>query len=256
MTAGFTPASTAAHARLAPALCRRLGQHFVNNLWAIASTLPFYPVKIVGKEKLPPGGMGAVYVANHQSFMVSCSRLRHESTRCSGGGLTLSPPHLRICCLLCVAAATVGGPALPPARLQDIFSLFHLQRPFKFISKKEIFLIPIIGWSMFLTGHVRLDRVDRRSQLDCLKTCIELLGKVGTARQRPRPRHAVCGWLPAQRPGVPSHGAAAAPAFATAGQQRPRLPAPARPLTCRLPCCTCRGAACCSFQRAPAPTTW
>lgn len=36
--------------------------------------------------------------------------------------------------------------------LQDIFSLFHLNRPFKFISKTSIFFIPIVGWSMFLTG--------------------------------------------------------------------------------------------------------
>jgi 1-acyl-sn-glycerol-3-phosphate acyltransferase len=63
--------------------------------------------------------------------------------------------------------------------LQDIFSLFHLNRPFKFISKKSIFYIPIVGWSMFMTGHVMLNRMDRRSQLDCLKQCRELLEKVG-----------------------------------------------------------------------------
>lgn len=107
---------------------RRLPQHFVNNLWAIASTVPFYSVTIKGRENLPPAGSPAVYVANHQSFM-------------------------------------------------DIYSLFHLQRPFKFISKTSNFVIPIIGWSMFLTGHVMLNRVDRRSQLKCLQTCVELLGK-------------------------------------------------------------------------------
>jgi 1-acyl-sn-glycerol-3-phosphate acyltransferase len=57
----------------------------------------------------------------------------------------------------------------------DIYTLFHLDRPFKFISKTSNFLIPIIGWSMFLTGHVRLNRVDRRSQLKCLSECGELL---------------------------------------------------------------------------------
>lgn len=53
-----------------PAPPRRLAQHFVNNLWAIASTTPFYSVKIIGRENLPPAGSPAVYVANHQSFMV------------------------------------------------------------------------------------------------------------------------------------------------------------------------------------------
>ncbi|KAG2482764.1 hypothetical protein HYH03_018304 [Edaphochlamys debaryana] len=57
----------------------------------------------------------------------------------------------------------------------DIYSLFHLHRPFKFISKTSNFMIPVIGWSMFLTGHVMLNRVDRRSQLKCLQQCRELL---------------------------------------------------------------------------------
>ena len=39
--------------------------------------------------------------------------------------------------------------------VQDIFTLFHLNRPFKFVSKTSNFLIPIIGWSMFLTGESR-----------------------------------------------------------------------------------------------------
>eukprot|EP00887_Chlorella_sp_A99_P003758 scaffold7.g3758.t1 len=57
----------------------------------------------------------------------------------------------------------------------DIYTLFWLNRDFKFISKTSNFLIPIIGWSMFLTGHVMINRVDRRSQLECLKQCGELL---------------------------------------------------------------------------------
>lgn len=57
----------------------------------------------------------------------------------------------------------------------DIYTLFWLDAPFKFISKTSNFLIPVIGWSMFLTGHVRLNRVDRRSQLKCLSDCASLL---------------------------------------------------------------------------------
>jgi 1-acyl-sn-glycerol-3-phosphate acyltransferase len=71
-----------------------------------------------------------------------------------------------------------GSPAVYVANHQsylDIYTLFHLDRPFKFISKTSNFLIPIIGWSMYLTGHVRLNRVDRRSQLKCLSECGELL---------------------------------------------------------------------------------
>lgn len=107
---------------------RRLAQHFVNNIWACVSTSVFYPVKVEGREHLPPSHKPVVYVANHQSFL-------------------------------------------------DIYSLFHLQRPFKFISKTSNFLIPIIGWSMFLTGHVMINRVDRRSQLKCLQQCRDLLAQ-------------------------------------------------------------------------------
>jgi 1-acyl-sn-glycerol-3-phosphate acyltransferase len=76
--------------------------------------------------------------------------------------------------MLPLVATNVGSrvAALP---LQDIYTLFHLHRDFKFISKTSNFLIPIIGWSMFLTGHVMINRVDRRSQLECLKQCGELL---------------------------------------------------------------------------------
>lgn len=47
----------------------------------------------------------------------------------------------------------------------DIYTLFLLGRPFKFISKTSNFLIPIIGWSMYLTGHVPLRRMDTKSQM-------------------------------------------------------------------------------------------
>lgn len=60
--------------------------------------------------------------------------------------------------------------------MQDIFSLLHLGRDFKFVSKGSIFMIPVVGWSMWVTGApfpplppslpahraARLARVDRR----------------------------------------------------------------------------------------------
>ena len=105
---------------------RRLAQHFVNDIWAIASMAPFYRVRSYGLENLPPADEACVYVANHQSFL-------------------------------------------------DIFSLFSLRRPFKFVSKTSIFMIPIVGWSMFLTGHIGLKRTDRRSQMKVLTDCIDCL---------------------------------------------------------------------------------
>lgn len=47
----------------------------------------------------------------------------------------------------------------------DIYTLLTLGRNFKFISKTAIFLIPIIGWAMYLMGLIPLRRMDSRSQL-------------------------------------------------------------------------------------------
>ncbi|XP_074281824.1 1-acyl-sn-glycerol-3-phosphate acyltransferase BAT2, chloroplastic-like [Silene latifolia] len=57
----------------------------------------------------------------------------------------------------------------------DIYALLTLERDFKFISKTSIFIYPIIGWAMFLLGVIPLKRMDSRSQLDCLKRCMDLI---------------------------------------------------------------------------------
>ncbi|KAK1262454.1 hypothetical protein QJS04_geneDACA018751 [Acorus gramineus] len=59
----------------------------------------------------------------------------------------------------------------------DTYTLLTLGKSFKFISKASIFVIPIIGWAMFLMGVIPLHRMDSRSQLDCLKRCIDLVKK-------------------------------------------------------------------------------
>ena len=89
----------------------------------------FYKTEIEGWENLPADDEGAVYVANHQSFL-------------------------------------------------DIYTLFLLGRPFKFISKTSNFLVSIIGWSMYLTGHIPLQRMDIGSQLVCflVEFILEALG--------------------------------------------------------------------------------
>ncbi|XP_007011912.2 PREDICTED: 1-acyl-sn-glycerol-3-phosphate acyltransferase 1, chloroplastic [Theobroma cacao] len=57
----------------------------------------------------------------------------------------------------------------------DIYTLLTLGRSFKFISKTGIFLYPIIGWAMSMMGLIPLKRMDSRSQLDCLKRCMDLI---------------------------------------------------------------------------------
>lgn len=55
--------------------------------------------------------------------------------------------------------------------LQDIFTLFHVDRPFKFVSKTSNFFIPIVGWSMFLTGTLIFQRPGLTS-LDCMQITV------------------------------------------------------------------------------------
>ncbi|XVE53645.1 hypothetical protein DITRI_Ditri03aG0019700 [Diplodiscus trichospermus] len=57
----------------------------------------------------------------------------------------------------------------------DIYTLLTLGRCFKFISKTGIFLFPIVGWAMSMMGLIPLKRTDNRSQLECLKRCMDLI---------------------------------------------------------------------------------
>lgn len=59
----------------------------------------------------------------------------------------------------------------------DIYTLLTIGRSFKFISKRSIFLFPIIGWAMYLIGVIPISRTDSRSQLDCLKRCMGFIKK-------------------------------------------------------------------------------
>jgi 1-acyl-sn-glycerol-3-phosphate acyltransferase len=58
------------------------------------------------------------------------------------------------------------GPAVIVANhlsLVDILVLYGLYRPFKWVSKAELFRVPIVGWNMVLNDYVRLRRGDRES---------------------------------------------------------------------------------------------
>ncbi len=53
--------------------CRRRAEHAINTVWAKLTTLFYYPVEIQGLENLPAFDQPAVYVSNHQSFLVGAS---------------------------------------------------------------------------------------------------------------------------------------------------------------------------------------
>lgn len=61
------------------------------------------------------------------------------------------------------------------ASLIDILVLFDLFRPFKWVSKAEIFRVPVIGWNMRLNGYVPLVRGRAESVRRMMQRCGELL---------------------------------------------------------------------------------
>lgn len=109
-----------------------------------------------------------------------------------------------VSCALFMKIEVEGRENLPPANeaavyvanhasFMDIYSMFHLRRPFKFISKTSNFLIPVIGWSMYLTGHVPLKRMERRSQMETLKKCRDMIGDGGSVLFFPEGTRSVTG---------------------------------------------------------------
>lgn len=62
----------------------------------------------------------------------------------------------------------------------DILSSFHIDQPFKFVSKASILKIPVIGAAMKAANTITIEREDRRSQLNAFRQCVETL-KAGTS---------------------------------------------------------------------------
>ena len=66
------------------------------------------------------------------------------------------------------------GPAVIVANhlsLVDILVLYGLYRPFKWVSKAELFRVPVVGWNMVINDYVRLRRGDRESIRAMMEHC-------------------------------------------------------------------------------------
>jgi 1-acyl-sn-glycerol-3-phosphate acyltransferase len=53
----------------------------------------------------------------------------------------------------------------------DIMALFAVDVLFKWVSKKEAFRIPFIGWNMYLNGTIKVDRGNVRSVAKTMELC-------------------------------------------------------------------------------------
>ncbi len=66
------------------------------------------------------------------------------------------------------------GPAVLVANhlsLLDILVIYGLFRPFKWVSKAELFRVPIVGWTLYLNDYVRVWRGDTESVRRMLDHC-------------------------------------------------------------------------------------
>lgn len=57
----------------------------------------------------------------------------------------------------------------------DIFVFAFLYRRIKYVSKAEIFNIPIVGWAMRMAGNIALARTTRRSQMRAYRQMLDIL---------------------------------------------------------------------------------
>ncbi|MGC4000078.1 MAG: lysophospholipid acyltransferase family protein [Anaeromyxobacter sp.] len=66
------------------------------------------------------------------------------------------------------------GPAVIVANhlsMLDILVLYGLYRPFKWVSKAELFKVPFVGWNMVINDYVRVWRGDRESVRRMMAHC-------------------------------------------------------------------------------------
>ena len=61
--------------------------------------------------------------------------------------------------------------------IADIMALSLLAVPFKWVSKKEVFRMPVVGWNMALNGYVNVDRGNLRTVAKTMDVCRNWLGR-------------------------------------------------------------------------------
>ena len=53
--------------------------------------------------------------------------------------------------------------------IADIVAVLHLQHPFKFIAKRDLFWIPFFGWALSLAGYIPLIRGNQKSGKEAIQ---------------------------------------------------------------------------------------
>lgn len=61
--------------------------------------------------------------------------------------------------------------------MADILCVFNTYLHFKWVAKKSLFKVPLLGWNMSFNGYVPIDRGNPESREECLRRCREWLEK-------------------------------------------------------------------------------
>lgn len=61
--------------------------------------------------------------------------------------------------------------------MADILCIFNTFLHFKWVAKKSLFKVPLLGWNMSLNGYVPIDRGNPKSREECLDRCKAWLKK-------------------------------------------------------------------------------
>lgn len=164
---------------------RRTLMHRINALWARISLWPFVRLEI-RREAVPRGeeeeeGTGAGGMGRRRGEEEGVAEVEAMSRPPLSASDSTSGASTHAAGLV----AKGGAASLPPGPAPiyvanhcsalDILSLLVALPGFKFVARSATFRVPVLGWAMRLTGHVRLHRSDSRSHAKALKTCRELL---------------------------------------------------------------------------------
>jgi 1-acyl-sn-glycerol-3-phosphate acyltransferase len=84
----------------------------------------------------------------------------------------------------------------------DILVAFHLFFPFKWVSKAEVFKLPLIGWNMSLNRYIRLKRGDKESIRQMMATCEKTLAGGSSVYFFPEGTRSKTGQLKPFKPGA------------------------------------------------------
>lgn len=86
--------------------------------------------------------------------------------------------------------------------LLDILVLFRLFADFKWVSKAEIFKVPVIGWNMRLNKYIPLQRGNRDSVVQMMEQCEQALEQGSSLMMFPEGTRSATGELKAFKTGA------------------------------------------------------